>query len=424
MKKENFTRERIENFQCEEGKGQSIFWDAKTPSLGLRITSNDARSFIFESRINGKTIRITIGNTKTWSVKEAQIQANKYKIQTDNGIDPRLVKAESVAKATLEKLEFEAAQLRDKVTLAEVWAIYIKDRETKWGERHKSDHEKMIKCGGIPRMKSNKEVTKDAPLASLAKLRLVDLSSERIEKWAETESSTRPTQTRLAWRMLKAFMTWCEEHETYGQIVKANTAKSKKIRENLGKPKVKNDVLQREQLRSWFSAVRQIANPVMSAYLQCLLITGARREEIRLLKWEDIDFKWKSLTIRDKVDGLRTIPLTPYIEQTLYSLPRRNQWVFSSPMSADGIISDPSKPHDKACTIAGLSLSIHGLRRSFASLCEWTETPAGIAAQIQGHKPQGVREQNYIRRPLDLLRVWHTKIEAWMLKEAQIEFTA
>ena len=68
------------------------------------------------------------------------------------------------------------------------------------------------------------------------------------------------------------------------------------------------------------------------------------------------------------------------------------------------------------------SLSLHGLRRSFATLCEWTETPTGIAAQIQGHAPQGVREQNYIRRPLDLLRMWHVKIEAWILEQAGIEF--
>ena len=33
----------------------------------------------------------------------------------------------------------------------------------------------------------------------------------------------------------------------------------------------------------------------------------------------------------------------------------------------------------------------------------------------------GVREQNYIRRPLDLLRVHHDRIEAWMLEQAGIE---
>jgi len=62
------------------------------------------------------------------------------------------------------------------------------------------------------------------------------------------------------------------------------------------------------------------------------------------------------------------------------------------------------------------------VRRSFANLCEWIEVPAGIGAQIQGHKPQGMREQGYIRRPLDLLRKWHIKIEAWILEQAGLEF--
>lgn len=65
---------------------------------------------------------------------------------------------------------------------------------------------------------------------------------------------------------------------------------------------------------------------------------------------------------------------------------------------------------------------MYGLRRSFATLSEWIEMPAGIAAQIQGHAPSGVRERHYIRRPLDLLRVWHIKIEEWILNEAGIKF--
>lgn len=102
-------------------------------------------------------------------------------------------------------------------------------------------------------------------------------------------------------------------------------------------------------------------------------------------------------------------------------LPCRNQWVFSSISAANGHLTGPSIAHRKACAIAGLDLTLHGLKRSFASLCEWIEMPA-IAAQIQGHAPQGVREQNYIRRPLDLLRMWHVKIEAWILEQAGIEF--
>ncbi|MFZ4534976.1 hypothetical protein [Propionivibrio sp.] len=116
------------------------------------------------------------------------------------------------------------------------------------------------------------------------------------------------------------------------------------------------------------------------------------------------------------------MPLTPYVASLLFALPRRNQYVFSSTKAAEGRITDPRPSHAQACAVAGLELTLHGLRRSFASLCEWVECPAGISAQIQGHAPQGVREQNYIRRPLDLLRMWHCQIEAWILEQAGIEF--
>jgi integrase len=90
-----------------------------------------------------------------------------------------------------------------------------------------------------------------------------------------------------------------------------------------------------------------------------------------------------------------------------------------------GYIAEPRHAHNDAIEVAGLPpLTLHGLRRSFASLSEWIEMPAGIAAQIQGHAPQGVREQNYIRRPLDLLRLWHTKIESWMLEQAGVDFVS
>ena len=45
-------------------------------------------------------------------------------------------------------------------------------------------------------------------------------------------------------------------------------------------------------------------------------------------------------------------------------------------------------------------------------LTEWLETPAGVVAQIQGHKPSATAEKHYKVRPLELLRVHHEKIEA------------
>jgi integrase len=68
---------------------------------------------------------------------------------------------------------------------------------------------------------------------------------------------------------------------------------------------------------------------------------GSRREEFAALRWGDIDFKWNSITIHDKVEEFRVIPLTPYVAYLLATLQRRGEWVFSSPTAASGRLTEP-----------------------------------------------------------------------------------
>ncbi len=430
MSKVKLTAGRIAAHECDAGKSQSFIWDTEALGLGLRTADSGGKAYVFQSRLNGRAFRVTIGSPKTWSIDQARAEARRLKVFVDSGKDPRQVRADALAAEqalrdvkVAEAAAKQAKEYRESVTLRQVWESYCTDRSLHWSDLHKRDHARIIQAGGEPRKRSPK-LTEPGPLASLAGARLVELTADRIETWAKTEGKVRPTRARLALRLLKACLFWCATHPDYAGICPPEAAQSKKVRERLGKPAKKNDVLQREQLPAWFAAVRQIGNPVIRAYLQVLLLTGARREELARLRWGDVDFQWRSLKLCDKIEEFRMVPLTPYVSVLLASLPRRNEWVFSSPAAESGRLTEPSIAHRKACAIAGLDVSLHGLRRSFATLSEWTETPAGIAAQIQGHAPQGVREQNYIRRPLDLLRMWHDKIECWILEQAGIAFNA
>ena len=298
-------------------------------------------------------------------------------------------------------------------------------------------------------------MTKPGPLASLMPIPLREITQEKIERWAAKEGKTRSTSARLAWRLLKVFLNWCVEQPEYASLVSyKNAAKTKKAREALGKEGAKRDVLQKGQLIAWFASVRKIGNPTISAFLQVLLLTGGRLNEIIAMRWDDVNFQWKGISINDKVEESREIPLTPYVESLITALPRRNAYVFGSTRtldmsvknqarrerksaakgkaaptgaimetSATGYISEPNTPHTRACRAAGIEgLTLHGLRRSFASLTEWQEIPAGVVAQIQGHKPSATREKHYIIRPLELLALHHEKIEAWILEQAGIVF--
>lgn len=444
MAKVAFTAGRVDGHTCPAGKPQAFLWDATAPGLGLRATAAGAKAYVFQSEFEGKSLRMTVGSPATWSIPQAQEKARELQRTIDQGRDPRLVKAEVTA-ADVAKRE---AEINDVVTVAEVWTAYLADRRPHWGDRHYQDHVKKAKAGGekAKRGTRGRGVTVAGPLRPLMALKLRDLDADTVEVWAKRQASDRPTSARLAWRLLKGFLTWCSEQKAYAHLVPAkNPAKTKKSREALGKPVPKQDVLQREQLAPWFDAVGKIENPVIAAYLRVLLLTGARPGEVVQLKWSDINRKWKGITIRDKVEGERIIPLTPYIAHLLDALPKRNEWVFSGgrvealkPAKAAARkkiaepnprpaapISRPQWPHALACKAAGIEgLTLHGLRRSFASLTEWVEVPAGVVAQIMGHKPSATAEKHYKIRPLELLRMHHEKIEAWVLEHAGIEFDA
>jgi integrase len=461
----DLTAGAIERLTCPPGKSQAFLRDAKAPGLRVRVTAAGAKSYVFEAKLNRQTIRRTIGDVRAWAIEQARQEANRLRVTLDGGDDPRELERQERAAAEAQKAvnaaRLEAERLSN-VTVGEAWAIYLEDRRPFWGDRHYADHLKMAKAGGDVAKRGlkiaadgTKPRTVAGPIHDLLTLPLRALTPERVEAWATEQAKTRPTYARLCWRCLKVFLGWCAERSEYAPLLAtANPAKTKRAREVLGKPGVKDDALQREQLAVWFGAVGQIPGSAVSAYLQILLLTGARPGEVLTLRWADVNTQWKGLTIRDKVEGERVIPLTPYVAHLLAELPRRNEWVFASTRalslnpesikrrqakharkgsvapsgemvqaSSSGHITDPSGPHRVACATVGLEgLTLHGLRRSFGTLTEWLEIPAGVVAQIQGHKPSATAEKHYRRRPLDLLRVHHERIESWVLEQAGIKF--
>ena len=427
----NLTAGRVDAFTCPLDKAQAFLWDTDTPTLALRATPTGRKTYVFEARLNGSTIRINIGTLADWPIKQARTEAQKLKMLVDGGTDPREVARDrqtaAVEKKTAATAKLEAAKVAA-LTVGEVWAVYIEERRPHWGDLHLRDHIDKAKAGGLPsgRRGGGKALTKPGPLAALMPLALKDLDQPTIEAWATNEGKTRPSSARLAWRLLTVFLTWCGEQPQYAALLPAkNPAKTKKAREALGKAGTKTDNLQKSQLAAWFAAVQQLQNPVIAACLQMMLLTGARPGEVLALRWEDINTQWKGISIRDKVEGTREIPATPYMLHLLAALPRRNEWVFPSTASATGCLSEPNNPHTRACKAAGLEgLTLHGLRRSFKSLTEWLEVPVGVVAQIQGHKPSATAEKHYTVRPLELLRLHHEKIEAWILVQAGVTFDA
>ena len=68
------------------------------------------------------------------------------------------------------------------------------------------------------------------------------------------------------------------------------------------------------------------------AAVRLLLLTGCRRNEILMLKWDDIDRTAGELRLSDSKSGPRRVPLTPAVERVLARIPRAdgNPWAIAA----------------------------------------------------------------------------------------------
>jgi integrase len=417
---QDLTAGLIERLSCPAGKLQAFMRDAKAPGLRVRVTAAGAKSFVFEAKLNRQTIRRTIGDVRAWSIEAARNEANRLRVTLDGGTDPREVARDLLAA----KAAAKASATAQAVTVGDVWPRYLIEGKPKRKEafkpRYRADLEAMAKPGG-EKKKRGEGNTRPGPLFPLLALALSQVNEDTLKSWYDLEALTGQHQAARALMMFRGFMRWCSAKPEYRALIDRDAGKAAAIVEGLPSNTRRTDALEAAQVTGWWTGVEQLNNRTASMYLRALLLTGARREEIAALKWTDVDFQWRKLTIADKVEATRVIPLTPYLAQQLATLPRINEFVFASTGKA-GRIADTRASHSKALQSAGIcSLTIHGLRRSFSLLGESAGAPAGAIAQVMGHKPSATAE-GYRPRSVDALRPYLAQIEAHILEQAGIVF--
>lgn len=416
QKRVRLTFGRVDAFTCPAGKSQAFLWDTEAPALALRATPTGRKTYVFESRLHGGTIRITIGTLADWPIEKARGEASRLKMLVDNGQDPREIERQQQAMREAAKAALQARAL----TVGEVWPLYLEQgrpkRKDDWKPRYRADLESMALPGGQPKQRGQ-GLTRPGVLYPLMALELGSVTEDTLKIWYDREAVAGKHQAARALMMFRGFLRWCGTRPEYRNLIDREAAKAPAIVESLPSTQRRTDCLEAAQVPGWWQGVEQLGNRTASAYLRALLLTGARREELASLTWANVDFQWRKLTIADKVETTRTIPLTPYLAHMLASLPRVGAYVFAS-TGKHGRITDTRASHAKALQSAGIAhLTLHGLRRSFSLLGE----AAGAIAQVMGHKPSATAE-GYRPRSVDALRPFLEQIEAHILQLAGVQF--
>jgi integrase len=385
----NITKTYVEKEAKPKADGsQALYFDDQIKGFGIRVTSG-SKTFILDRKLNGKTIRVKIGRYPDWSVQQGRERAKELIVEMDKGNDIR--------QQWKQKAESE-------VTLRTVFDLFLEERQLK--PRSQKDYQRYLE--------HYLDDWLDRPISRLD-ANMVMARYKRI-----STSSSGQAQASSVMRALRSVLNFAIA--TYGRtVLPENPVASLTEKRAWHRDKVRTDHLRAHEIKSFVLALRGLPNLVMASYLEFVLLTGARRNEAAQLKWKDIDSQAQVLTFREtKNHSDRVMPITPRVSKLLAMLRKHKngEYVFASldRLGKPTYIKEPRKAIASANAAAKSIVTVHGLRRTFATFLEALDCPAYALKALLGHSLNGdVTSSHYTQISVERLRPWAIKYEQHVL---------
>lgn len=409
-KRAGLTTAAIDN-ECVGIAGKKVLYRHGQNGLGLAVDrryGDPARkAFFFEAKLDGGTFRRVLGAWPAWTVTKAERAARELRVKIDNGIDPR---AEDRVKRNSLRQDIRT-RTAQRATLRDAWTAYLAWRAastTPLAQLTIRDYDVHLRRSF--KDWADTKLIKITGKAVLAKHKALVAASKH----------GKPAQADQAMRYLRAVLNFAVRQDEFAASFPSGNPVLELTHDKAwGKAVKKDRTLLKGQVAAWWAAVDSIENIVAATYLRFLLLCGCRRDEALCLPWSDVDFRWNAITFREiKTGGDRTIPMTSYMRSMLGALPRVNDWVFPSVLSASGHLREPAKCIDRIEALTGIRVSSHDLRRSFSNLSGWPSISEGPVRRLMGHVAKDVHEGHYKNYPLDLLAILLQRYEDFILAEA------
>ena len=373
-----------------DGKPVQVFYrDSSIPGFGLRVNSGGSKSFIVEKRINNKVKRITLGRYGNLTVEQARKEAMLLLGMVATGKDPAAEKKAKRAK---------------KVTLQEAFDDYLLTRKD-LSESTIKDYTRSM----------------NGPFADWQNKALLDISKDMVEQRHRTLGLRSHARANNAMRVLRAIFNHAK--------TKYDDAKGKpvivlnpvdRLSESRAWYKVERRItlIKPHQLADWYQATLQLNAETTRDYLHLLLFTGLRRSEASRLRWDDVDFKGKTLTINEtKNHEIHTLPLSDFLENLLKTRLEYSESDFVFPSESErGYLIEPKTAVQKVSKLSGVKFTLHDLRRTFITIAESLDIPAYALKRLLNHKDPNDVTAGYIVSDVERLRAPMQNISNFILE--------
>lgn len=379
--------------------GQVIFRDDELIGFGLRVTRG-SMSYIVECRVNGVNKRITIGPHGRFDPDTAREEARRLLATMTLGRDPK---------------QEDAKMKRAFLTLAELLDEYLACRTLR-PNSIRSFTAVIKRCLGD---------WLDMPIASITK-HMVESRHRELTRPTRMGTSGK-AQANTAMERLGILINFAmNKYEIDGQpIIQKNPVdRLSEIRAWHYLPRRQN-VIPDHKLPLWYQAVKSLRDTKVRDYLLVLLFTGLRRTEAASLRWTDIDFAGRVLTIRAEVaknHHEHRLPLTDFLHSLLLERELRtrdSEFVFPGRdgkhmVDSDHVIRGVAKQCDYQFTL-------HDLRRTFLTTAEMLEVPHYALKKLANHVSRRDVTGGYVVVTVARLRVYMTRISEHFLSVLGID---
>jgi integrase len=389
------------------------YFDENLTGFGV-YTKGKTKTYFVQARANGKLIKTTIGKANVFSLDEARKEAKTVLAQMSKGINPNDEKRkESMKDITVEKAiekYFETRQLKPGTVnlYQKLFKSYIND----WLSKPISTITKdMIsqRHAAVASGERNSKVTKTVPRTHEeidSELLKNPNKQPKLVKRVEVENPKPRNGAannlmivfRAVYNYTKAISDGALPENPVGRLSETRQWYKVVRRRTLIKP---------HELRTWYEAVKKLDNQVAKDFMLLLIFCGFRREEAAKLKWSDIDFKDKTITVTETKNGKpHTLPLSEFTFKLLDERKKNcyeNDFVFPG-TGKRGYIHPPKRFINQIMDTTGIVFCFHDLRRTFITVAESLDIPYAALKRLLNHSMATDVTDGYLSISTDRLR--------------------
>jgi integrase len=270
--------------------GQTLVWDTKLQGFGVRVTSLGKRVYVAQARANGRTVRVTLGRADHLSCEQARTLAKARLGEMAKGTDfnrqKKLKRVQGVSLATAFKA-FRTARSKNKASTLDLYDRHLDRYLADWKDRAwTAITRQMVRDRHSKIGEENGQRTANNVMRTLRSLLSYCRATYRDPATSEPLTSENPV------RALSDAQAWFKE---------------------VGR----EDHLKPSQIKDWWQAVAG-EGETQREYLYALLLTGLRSMELARLRWKDVDFKDRVITLIETKNGsTHRLPISNWLQATL-----------------------------------------------------------------------------------------------------------